>query len=110
MASLKTYLNKFGKRSIALRCTSLLLLPVMLVCSLPAHAEYSFQLVIPPGADNAQTLGINNAGTVVGAAFDNLNNAGYSFKYDMKKGEYTTISNEFGPIEISNSGVMVDIS
>jgi uncharacterized membrane protein len=63
-------------------------------------------LVIPPGAENAQTLGINNAGTVVGTTFDEFE-FGYSFTYDMKKGKYTTISNEFGPLEISNSGVMV---
>ena len=103
---IKNALNEFGKPSITLRCTSLLLLPVMLVCSLPAHAEYSFQLVIPPGAENAQALGINNAGTVVGGTYDEVG-VGYSFSYDMKKGEYTTISNEFGLLEISNSGVMV---
>jgi hypothetical protein len=39
---------------------------MMMICSLPAHAEYTNQLVIPPGAENAQTFGINNAGTVVG--------------------------------------------
>ena len=103
---IKNVLNKFGKPSITLRCTSLLLLPVMLVCSLPAHAEYSYQLVIPPGAEHAQTLGINNAGTVVGTTFDDVG-PGYSFTYDMKKGKYTTISNEFTVIDISNPGVMV---
>ena len=72
----------------------------------PASAEYTYQLIIPPGAENAQTLGINNAGTVVGATFGD-SGFGYSFTYDMKKGEYTTISNEFGVIEISNPGVMV---
>jgi hypothetical protein len=72
----------------------------------PASAEYTYQLVIPPGAENAQTLGINNAGTVVGATFGD-SEFGYSFTYDMKKGEYTTISNDFAVIDISNSGVMV---
>ena len=44
----------------------------------PASAEYTYQLVIPPGAENAQALGINNAGTVVGQTFDDFG-FGYSF-------------------------------
>ena len=83
-----------------------LALPMLMIYSSPATAEYSFQLVIPPGAENAQTLGINNAGTVVGGTFG-VFEVGYSFTYDMKKGEYTIISEEFGALEISNSGVMV---
>ncbi len=83
-----------------------LALPMLMIYSSPATAEYSYQLVIPPGAENAQTLGINNAGTVVGGTFGVIE-VGYSFTYDMKKGEYTFISEEFGALEISNSGVMV---
>jgi hypothetical protein len=79
---------------------------MLMIYTSPAHADYSFQLVIPPGAEHAQTLGINNAGTVVGATFDDVG-PGYSFTYDMNKGEYTTISNEFTVIDISNPGVMV---
>ena len=90
----------------AFRSFFALALPMLMIYSSPATAEYIFQLVIPPGAENAQTLGINNAGTVVGGTFDD-SDSGYPFTYDMKKGVYTTISNEFGAIEISNSGVMV---
>jgi hypothetical protein len=72
----------------------------------PASAEYSYQLVIPPGAENANLFGINNAGKVVGGVYDDFEFL-YSFEYDMKKGVYTTISEEFDAIEISNPGVMV---
>jgi len=42
-------------------------LPLMLMIYIsPASAEYSYQLVIPPGAENASLFGINNAGKVVG--------------------------------------------
>jgi hypothetical protein len=103
---IKNTLSNTGGIATAFRSLPLLLLPVMMICSLPAYADYSFQLIIPPGAENAQALGINNAGTVVGGAFGGLN-TGYSFTYDMKKGEYTNIGSEFNVLEISNSGVMV---
>lgn len=76
-----------------------------MICSLPALAEYSYQLVLPPGADNARLWGINNAGTAVGWFF---NGVGYtSFEYDIKQGEYTMLGDDFIAMEISNTGVMV---
>jgi len=76
-----------------------------MICSLPALAEYSYQLVLPPGADNARVFGINNAGTAVGWFF---NGVGYtSFEYDIKKGEYTMLGDDFIAMEISNTGMMV---
>ena len=54
----------------------------------PASAEYSYQLLIPPGAEHAILFGINNAGKVVGEAYDDFAFL-YSFEYDMKKGRYT---------------------
>ena len=50
---IRNTLNKIGRTATAFRGIPLLLLPVMLVCSLPAHAEYTYQLVIPHGAENA---------------------------------------------------------
>ena len=72
----------------------------------PASAEYSYQLVIPPGAEHANLFGINNAGKAVGEAFDDSGFL-YSFEYNIKKGLYTTITEEFDAIGISNPGVMV---
>jgi hypothetical protein len=77
-----------------------------MICSLPAYAEYTYQLVIPPGAPNANLFGINNAGKAVGAAFDDFGYYLYSFEYDMKRGVYTAISDEFDAIGISSNGVM----
>ena len=102
LAAKESEMQKLTKTFIS--CVALAL-PMLMIYSSPASAEYIFQLVIPPGAENAQTFGINNAGTVVGT-FDDFG-GGYSFTYDMKKGVYTTISDEFGVLEISNSGVMV---
>ena len=73
----------------------------------PASAEYSYQLVIPPGAENANLFGINNAGKAVGNAFDADFNFLGSFEYDMKKGGYTSLGETFDSIGISNPGVIV---
>jgi uncharacterized membrane protein len=80
------------------------LLPLALIGG-PTYAEYTYQLVIPPGAENSQTWGINNAGKVVGVAGDH--GAYFTFIYDMKSGEYTDIDTEFWATDISNPGVMV---
>jgi len=79
---------------------------LMVICSSPVQAEYSYQLILPPGAENANAFGINNAGKVVGGVFDDFGFL-YSFEYDMKNGLYTPINEEFDVIEISNPGVMV---
>jgi len=71
-----------------------------------ASAEYSYQLVIPPGAENANLFGINKAGKVVGRTFNDLGFLG-SFEYDMKSGVYTNLEEGFRAFGISNSGVMV---
>ncbi len=94
--------SKIGRTATEFRCLLLLLLPMM-ICSFSVHAEYSFQVVIPPEADYAQASGINNAGKVVG---NTEFGEGPSFMYDMKRGEYTVID-EMVVYEISNSGVMV---
>lgn len=78
---------------------------MLTIYSSPASAEYNFQVVIPPGALSAQTFGVNNAGKVTGVADDGVSQ--FSFVYDMKRGTYTTISVDFGALDISNSGVMV---
>ena len=82
-----------------------LALPMLMIYSSPASAEYDFEVVNPPGSVFSNAFGINNAGKVVGNADDGV--TAFSFMYDMKRGEYTTISETFGVLEISNSGVMV---
>ena len=82
-----------------------LALPVLIMYSSPATAEYDFEVVNFPGSIFSNAFGINNAGKVVGNADDGVTS--FSFMYDMKSGEYTTISETFGVLEISNSGVMV---
>jgi hypothetical protein len=82
-------------------------LPLMLMIYIsPASAEYSYELVIPPGAQYATLFGINNAGKVVGEVYDDFDFL-YSFKYDMKKGVYTNLGEDFDAIGINNPGVMV---
>ncbi len=82
-----------------------LMLSIPTVYASTASADYSFEVVSPPGALLTQTFGINNAGKVTGNADDGV--TFFSFEYDMKTGEYTTISEVFGVLDISNSGVMV---
>ena len=43
---------------------------MLMACTSISFAEYSFQLVKPPGAVDANLFGINNAGKAVGNAFD----------------------------------------
>jgi hypothetical protein len=85
----------------------LIALVLAMVFCQPAHADYHFELVIPPDADSASLFGINDAGKVVGIASEDQNGFLYSFEYDMKKGQYTVVSDEIGLIGIANSGVMV---
>lgn len=82
-----------------------LALPMLMIYSSPASAEYDFEVVNFPGSVFTQAFGINNAGKVVGNGDDGV--TPFSFMYDMKGGTYTTISEEFVVLEISNSGVMV---
>lgn len=98
-------LNNIGRTATAFRCLPLLLLSTMMICSLPAHAQYSYQFVRPPEAELTQTMGINNAGMVTGGY--SIGDIRFSFIYDMKSGEYTDIDTEMGVLDISNSGVMV---
>jgi hypothetical protein len=84
---------------------SIALILAMLL-SLPAHADYRFQLVIPPGAESARTFGINDAGMVVGQASDEIG-TNYSFTYDLINDEYAVVSDEIDLLGIANSGVMV---
>lgn len=103
---IKNTLSEIGRTAIAFRCIHLLLLSMMMICSLPAHAEYSYQVVSFPGAVSTYFNGITNAGKVIGGAGDH--GASFAFIYDMKSGEYADIdTTEFFPFGISNPGVMV---
>ena len=78
---------------------------MVMIYASAASAEYDFEIVSPPGSVFVQVFGINDAGEVVGQADDG--SAPFSFIYDMKSGEYTTIGTDFSALEISNSGVIV---
>lgn len=80
-------------------------LPMLMMGSSVASAEYSFEIVAPPGGLFPAAFGINNAGAVVGQDFDGTSD--FSFVYDMKRGEYTRIDSGFYVYGISNNGVMV---
>jgi hypothetical protein len=82
-----------------------LALPILMIGSSPASAEYDYQMLIPPGALSASAFGINNAGMVGGQGFDGVTE--FSFTYDMKRGEYVPVGDGFLVYEISNNGVMV---
>lgn len=89
----------------------LIALMLAMLFSIPAHADYSFELIIPPDAGNANLFGINNAGKVVGGAFDDeFQQFLYGFEYDMKRGVYTTLGDDFDVVEINNPGMMVGSS
>ena len=77
-----------------------------MVCSLPAYAEYTYQLLTAPGGLATYAFGINNGGKVVGWAYDETWSA-FSYEYDMKKGGYTILGYDFLAMEISNTGFMV---
>ena len=77
---------------------------MLMIYTSPASAEYSYQMIVPPGSLGiTQLFGINEDGIVTGEGWDG---AFFSFTYDMESGEYTT-SYELSVLEISNSGVMV---
>ena len=101
---MKTFVQIFTA-AISSRCIPLLLLPMLMICSIPTYAQYSFQVVLPPGAGFTQVFGINNAGKVTGGAYHG--GTWTNFIYDMKSGEYTYIGSEMGGMDISNSGVTV---
>ena len=85
-------------------------LPLMLTIYIaPASAQYSYELVIPSATAHASLWDINDAGKVVGGAWNNDGDSLGSFEYDMKKGLYTPISGEeeFNARGINNPGVMV---
>jgi hypothetical protein len=81
-------------------------IPMLMICTSSAYAEYSYQLVIPPDAENASLLGINNAGKVVGRVSADSEFL-YGFVYDMKSGVFTNLEEGFNAVGISTSGVMV---
>jgi hypothetical protein len=82
-----------------------LALPMLMIGSLPASAEYSYQMIGPPGGLFSDAWGNNNAGMVAGHYSDGISDL--SFIYDMKRGEYRTIDSGFLVYGISNNGVMV---
>jgi hypothetical protein len=75
---------------------------MLMFCTSTAYAEYSFQLVKPPGAFDANLFGINNAGKAVGNAFDEFGFFTESYVYDMKKGTYESLG-WFDSIDIASS-------
>jgi hypothetical protein len=91
--------NKDMKKLISIFAMGLVAAPIA------ARAEYSFTILQPPGALSTQAFGLNDSGSVTGVAFDGAE--GFSFMYDMKTGEYTSLGSELSVLEISNSGEMV---
>ncbi|MGK7295448.1 MAG: hypothetical protein ACNS61_06400 [Candidatus Wenzhouxiangella sp. M2_3B_020] len=71
------------------------------VFSASASAEYEFQIFTPPASSGGNGFGISENGMAVGNTDDG------GFIYDRKKDTYTTISEDFGAIGISNNGTVV---
>jgi len=67
--------------------------------SCPAFAAYDFVSIDYPGAANNGFRGINNAGTVVGNAFDANGSHIATYSYDSKKGTFTTLTPVPGSLE-----------
>ena len=91
-------------------CLPLLLLFVMMICSLPAHAQYDYQVIDYPFAENTQMFGINDRGDAVGTGF--TDDADFPFVYAVKKTSFTDVTPaadyEFTAVlGIADSGVMV---
>jgi uncharacterized membrane protein len=105
-------MSKFIENTLykAFRCLPLLLLFLMMICSIPAHAQYDYQLIDSPDAPGTQVFGINDRGDVVGNG--NAADAQYPFVYSSKKGTFTDVApaadyDFTGVLGISDSGVMV---
>ena len=95
---------------IAFRCLPLLLLFVMMICSIPAHAQYDYQLIDHPETENTQVFGINDHGDVVGNG--NADDAQYPFVYSSNQDTLTDVTpaadyDFTAVLGISDSGVMV---
>jgi hypothetical protein len=93
-----------NSRTTFLSCVAFAL-PLLMLGSLPASAQYSYQFIGPPDGLFPGATGISNAGKVVGQDFDGTSE--FSFVYDMKRGDYTRIDDGFLVWGISNNGVMV---
>lgn len=93
------------KRNATFKACVALALPMLMMGSLPASAEYSYQIISPPDGLFPVAFGINNAGKVVGQDFDG--SIDFSFVYDMKRDDYTRIDSGFLVYGINNNGVMV---
>ena len=91
--------------SIKIMSCAAFALAILLGYSPTAQAEYSFQVIDPPGAQFSQTFGINNAGTVTGNANDGVDS--FAFMYDIRTGTYTVLAGDFTPLDINNSGAMI---
>lgn len=75
-----------------------------------AQAAWQYQLIDYPGAPQTQVFGINDHGSAVGTAYDDLDT--YPFLYDVKKARFTDLANVAGYdltsfIGISDSGRLV---
>jgi hypothetical protein len=91
-----------------MRGTTLSGLLLVIMFSSPAQAEYTFQIISHPDAVFTQVFGVNNAGKVVGIGYrDDALADSFTFVYDMKRGTFTTVSEDFDGIGINNSGALV---
>ncbi len=82
----------------------------LLAAPMVAQAQYVYQLIDYPGADNTQVFGINDRGDVVGIGFADPNSL--PFVYDSKKGNFTDVAplagySATGVLGINDPGVMV---
>jgi uncharacterized membrane protein len=92
-------------RSIKSFFSRLLVVLAATAFSCPAFAAYDFVSIDYPGAANTGNRGINNAGTVVGIAFDADNSNHIAYSYDSKKGTFTTLTPAPGSLETDALGI-----
>ncbi len=72
-----------------------------------AQADFNYELVDHPDADDTQVFGINDRGDVVGNGFDNVDN--FPFVYASKKGTFTDVpaDADIGIVGLNDAGVRV---
>ena len=92
-------------QSIKNNLSRLLLVLAATAFSWPAFAAYDFVSFDYPGAGNTDAFGINNAGTVVGTAFDADFNFITAYSYDSKKGSFTTLPPVPGSVQTNAAGI-----
>jgi hypothetical protein len=101
----KNTLNKIGRTVIAFRCLPLLLLPLIVIFSLPAQAGgYTYETVDPLANGLVQVFGLDQTGNITGN-IDPGDGERIGFILDTKSGELTLVPEVRVLFDLNNGGL-----